>query len=82
MKIKCPVEYCSYERDTTYYPNIMKGNFVDHFKSHHNEHLLSFALADLLYKIYEKIEGLKDGRLLIDQPLGFTEEVLKSLLEK
>ena len=35
----------------------------------------------LIEKIHEKIEQLKDGRLMTHQPLEFTEEILKSLLE-
>ena len=81
MKIKCPVEYCSYERDTDNYPKLMFSNFSEHFEYHHNNRLLSNALAHFIVKTYYKIEGLEGGRLMMHQPLGFTEEILKSILE-
>ena len=76
MKIKCP--FCGEESDIKE-SDPLAWHFVKDHK--YSKDGMAGEYAELIFKIHEKMEALNDGRLLLEQPLELTKEILKSLLE-
>lgn len=53
-KIKCPIEYCNYEPDFSWYHNIIVSKMVEHYQEYHNLKNVSFELARLQEQLHNK----------------------------